>query len=84
LDGTEFKERLDAAHKWPCIFMFKFIMRPEQLADLKEIFPEEGWRSRPSSGGKYVAVTMERWVTSSEEVLAIYQKAALIEGVMLL
>lgn len=64
--------------------MFKFILRPEQLADLKEIFPDESWRSRPSSAGKYVAVTMERWVKSSEEVLDIYQKALRIEGVMLL
>lgn len=84
-DGSvSFQARLDATHQWPCLFMFKFIMRPYLLSDFKKIFPEEPWRNRSSSGGKYVCVTMERWVNSSEEVLDIYKRASVIEGIFLL
>ncbi|MEM1059236.1 MAG: DUF493 domain-containing protein [Verrucomicrobiota bacterium] len=84
MDKETFKEKLDATHRWPCDFTFKFIMRPAQLVRFKRLFPEDRWRKRESAQGSYVCVTMEREVADADGVVEVYDRAAEIPGVMLL
>ena len=78
------KTQLDAAHRWPCLFMFKFIVPQEQASRLLALLAPERHSSRASRGGKYLALTMEMEMRCSEEVCMLYQKASQVEGVIAL
>lgn len=84
MDATSeqsFKERLDGYYDWPCAYLFKFIAPSEKLAELKELFSDDlPVRTRASEQGNYVSVTAEPVMSNSDEVIAIYRKAAEIDG----
>ena len=84
MDKTSFKEKLDAAHQWPCEFTFKFIMQPTELGHFKRLFPDDRWHKRESAQGRYVCITMLRDVPDPDAVVEVYDRAAEIPGVMLL
>ena len=77
-----FKQTLDECHEWPCPYIYKFIMPSENLNQLLELFPEEKIETRESRTGKYTSVTMTSTMCSSEEVMAVYEKAAQVPGLM--
>lgn len=78
------KCQLDQCHAWPCVYMFKFIVPQAEASRLLAVLAPERHSARESRGGKYVALTMEMAMSSSEEVLMIYQKASQVPGVMCL
>jgi uncharacterized protein YbbK (DUF523 family)/putative lipoic acid-binding regulatory protein len=79
-----FRELLDQCHTWPCSFPFKFIVPQEKLQEILLLFPEEKPSLRSSKGGKYVSVTINKRVHSSDEVLACYDRLAGTKGVICL
>ena len=74
---------LEQFHDFPCAYMFKVIARGrEDLAAevrrqaegvLGPLMEEGSVRSRPSSKGKYLSVTVEAELASAEQVLAVYE-----------
>jgi len=79
----EFKQRLDEHHQWPCTYMFKFIVPQNQTQKILNLFESrDELRTRPSRHGRYMSVTAKCTVSSSEEVVAVYQAAAQVEGVI--
>lgn len=81
------KERLDVVHDWPSLYMFKFILQPEEdlISKLEALFPEEAEIKRKySKTGKFVSLTIREVMISSDEVLDRYERASKIEGVMML
>ncbi len=79
----EFKQRLDEHHQWPCTYMFKFIVPQDQTQNILNLFESrDELRTRPSRHGRYMSVTAKCTVSSSEEVVAVYQAAAQVEGVI--
>ncbi len=87
-DGFEkLQQRLDEVHEWPSVYLFKFIMKPEEaiLLQVQAFFPEEAEILRKySRTGKFVSLSVREVMMSSDEVLARYRKVAQIEGVMIL
>lgn len=79
-----FQEKLDQHHAWPSLYMFKFIVPTGKEKELKELFPQHTATERPSSQGKYTSVTFQMMMPSSDAVIAVYQKAAAIEGLIAL
>lgn len=77
-----FKEVLDNHHQWPCPYAYKFIVPTENLDLFRELFPTEQIDTRQSRTGKYTSVTMVSTMCSSAEVMAIYEKAAQVPGLM--
>lgn len=85
---------LEEHHSFPCVYMFKVIgynsgdfaqeVRRAAEAVLGPITGEGELRSRPSAGGKYLAVTIDTQVDSSEKVLAVYDGLKALEGVVML
>ncbi|MFP4214262.1 MAG: DUF493 family protein [Desulfohalobiaceae bacterium] len=78
-----FKQRLNEVHSWPCNYMFKFIVpehNSEQIMDLFE--SRDQIYTRHSKNGKYVCITAKCRVHSSEEVVAVYEAAAQVKGVL--
>lgn len=80
----EFQRLLDDQHAWPAHYVFKFIVPTSKLNDLKILFVGEeiNFSIRDSSGGKYTSLTVEVFMHNSDSVLAVYQKASSIEGII--
>jgi hypothetical protein len=79
-----FKEKLDQEHNWPGTYIFKFVVPASQKIELKELFPQESFRERKSKAGNYISFTLEKTISSSDEVVDIYLKARGIEGLIAL
>ena len=76
------KELLEDQHSWPTSYLFKFIVPVEKLDDVKGLFPGYDVSLRESKGGKFVALSVIVKATSADVVIAIYQQASEIEGLM--
>jgi hypothetical protein len=83
-DLQRFQERLDECHEWPCSYCFKFIVPHEQADVAENLFPDDTVRRRPSSKGKYVSITAEVRMETSDEVIEVYSRACKIPGVIML
>ncbi|MFN3562135.1 MAG: DUF493 family protein [Chloroherpetonaceae bacterium] len=69
---------------YPTAFMFKFIAPLAGLIQLRSIFEGYPVRVNPSRNGNYISITAELEMQSSVEIIAIYEQAAKVEGVILL
>lgn len=78
------RAKLAAFETWPGPYLFKFIAPQEKLPQLEAIFEGQDYELRSSSKGKYVSLSCEREMESSEAVIEVYEKATAIEGVMAL
>ena len=76
------KLRLDEEHRWPGVYTFKFIMKAELLAGFAVILEGHNYTTRHSAEGRHVAITAELFMESSDEVIALYRKAAEFAGVI--
>ena len=81
------RESLDKVHEWPSLYMFKFIFEPEEtrLKQVLALFPEESEILRKYSvGGKYLSITVREVMMSADDVVDRYDKASVIQGVIVL
>lgn len=79
-----FKELLDQEYSWPCVYTFKFIVPQGQKEKVESLFPNYEINFRNSTKGKYVSLTIQLEASSSDLIIAIYEKAATIEGLIAL
>ena len=77
-----FRSSLDDNHEWPCLYPFKFIVPKAQTDAVLALFEVEPIRAKESSSGRFTAYTMEVQVSSSDEVIAIYQRVTQIPNVI--
>jgi len=73
------KERLEK-EKWPRLYMFKFIVPPEKLEEVKALFGPAKMTYRESRNGNYISITGKEVMLNAERVIDRYRKAAKIEG----
>ena len=81
------RERLEAVHEWPSVYMLKMIFEPDadRLARVQAMFPPEAeLLRRYSAGGKYLSITVREVMMSADDVVERYDKASAIEGVIML
>jgi uncharacterized protein len=84
-DFEKFKELLDGHYDWPAVYTFKFIVPKKSAEALMAVFESDKNVSvRESSKGKYVSVTAQVIMASSEHVIAVYEAVAEIEGIIAL
>lgn len=81
---AEFKQKLEEVHDFPTVYMFKFIVTEAKKAEVQALFPKHRLTLKPSSKGKYISVTAQVLMPSSDKVMEIYQQASKIEGVIAL
>lgn len=73
---------LDSRYQWPAKYRFKFIVTSDNLAPLSDLLEGGKLTTKPSKNGKYISVTYELTMNSSDEVVAIYKKASKIDGII--
>lgn len=81
------RQALQKVHEWPSVYMFKFIFEPdpERLERLIGLFPPESEILRKySSSGKYLSITVKEVMMNADDVVARYDKASEIPGVITL
>jgi putative lipoic acid-binding regulatory protein len=81
------RDRLNEVHEWPSVYMYKFVMEPEEtrLNAVLSLFPPESEvLRRYSAGGKYVSVTIREVMMNAEDVVMRYDQATSIQGVIVL
>lgn len=81
-DIEAFKTALDAEHKFPTSYVFKFIVPKAQQSTFLDLFPSEKFEKKESSTGKFISFTLRRVLQSSDEVIHIYQRAYEVEGII--
>lgn len=80
----EFKKKLDDIHDFPTVYMFKFIVTEDKTEAVDNLFPANKLTYKPSSKGKYISVTANVMMPSSDRVIEIYKEAKKIEGIIAL
>jgi hypothetical protein len=73
---------LENTHSWPDEFVFKFIVPFTSVDLLSAILSPAPVKKKSSRTGKYVSVTCKKLVSSSDEVLAIYEEVSKIKGII--
>lgn len=81
---ASFREKIDQFYAWPSLYTFKFIVPLGKEAEVARLFPKHEVTYKPSKNGNYVSVTAQVMMPSADSVIAIYQSAAAIEGIVAL
>jgi putative lipoic acid-binding regulatory protein len=83
---ANFKEKLESVQTFPGIYAFKFILTGGEaiLTELRVVLPEDQFIETPSKTGKYIAVTVKKWMQDVDAVVDIYKKVGEIKGIMML
>jgi hypothetical protein len=79
---TRLHALLDEKHSWPGEYVFKFIVPNQKREELEAHFEGRSYQVRPSSNGKYMALTYRDSFSSSIEVIGIYGRVLSIEGLI--
>lgn len=77
-----FKALLDEQNDWPTEYVFKFIVPKAGLVDIRSVFDGQEIVVRASTRGNYLSITATLTVSSSEEIVEVYEKAGDVPGVI--
>jgi len=77
-----FKQKLEEAHVFPTMYMFKFIVPHDKVDEIKILFPKNELVLKSSSGGKYTSTTANIMVASADQIVEIYKEAKKVEGII--
>ena len=84
-DTERLKELLNQIHRWPSVYMFKFILPtdPMRILRLKQIFNESvEFSERLSTNGNYTSITVREMMLDADSVFERYTAASKIEGII--
>ena len=79
------REKLEEQGGWPQPYLFKFIVPSDnkKIALVEAIFEENTQVTlRQSKSNKFTSISAKEVMMSPDEVIAIYKKAAKVEGIM--
>ena len=80
-----FQKKLDSHYAWPSLYVFKFIVPTDNEKALRQLFPLHNTSAEKASGkGKYISLTYQMMMPSSQSVIDVYKKASTIEGIVAL
>lgn len=86
-DIETFRLKLLETTTFPTVYMFKIIVPSDnrKIALVESLFESEAdIKTKESDRGKYTSITAKQVIIDVEEILTIYKKASMIEGVMML
>lgn len=68
------------------MYPFKFILTggAAKLTELRAVLPDDNFIETPSKTGKYISVTVKKWMLDANAVVDIYKKVGEIKGIMML
>ena len=81
-DEQAFIEKLENNHDFPGKYIFKFIVKPEHQERVEALVKEAEIKLKPSSGNKYISITIHAHMETSNAVVDVYKEAKKIEGII--
>jgi hypothetical protein len=78
----QLKDRLDTVHTWPSNYLFKFIVPLHKKGELMNVLPTGLIEEKLSRTGKYISISLNTRIEASDDIIAVYQRASLIEGIV--
>ena len=84
---NQLRQQLADSAQWPALYMFKFIIpnKDEKLETLKAIFPEgTQFAFKTSRDIRFISITVKIIMKDADAVIAIYEQAKQIEGLLAL
>ena len=86
-EAEKFKNTLQESLIFPCVYMYKFIVKSENrnIALVENLFEADAEMfTKESGGGKYISITVSQVSLNVDEIISIYKKAAKIKGIIFL
>ena len=80
----KFLELLKDQHDWPTDYLFKFIVPYDKVEEVEKLFPDHDMEKKGSKLGNYVSLTISIQMDSADVVIAVYQQASRIKGLIAL
>ena len=83
----KFRKLLLEQKDWPMLYYFKFIISNDQqkLDQIRSLFIDQYSISyKTSTNLKYISLSCKQYMTDPESIISIYEKAALVEGLIAL
>jgi uncharacterized protein len=83
----QFRTKLQESMTFPSVYMFKFIIEADnrKIALLESLFGEDAdLHTKESGSGKYISITAKEVFMNVDDIIAIYRRAAEVQGVMFL
>ncbi len=81
---TKLKELLESQYEWPSAYVFKFIVPQEKITEVEQLFPGHPIEKKASSKGNYTSMTVTLNLESADHVIAVYQQASKVQGLIAL
>ena len=82
MDFDKLRSLLENQYEWPQIYTFKFVGTPENKTQLIVCVGQAPCQERPSRSGKYVSYTFNVTISSTDEVISIYEEVIKISGII--
>jgi hypothetical protein len=70
---------------WPDVYLFKFIVPndPESVAKVNALFSDTSdLVMHPSRNGKYMSLSVKELMLNVDSIIAVYEKASQIKGII--
>ena len=83
----KFRELLADQKEWPMLYFFKFIVQnnAEKLNQVKELLADPSTiTSKTSRDIKFIGLSCKQWMPDPDSIIAIYQKASEVDGLIAL
>ena len=81
---SSFLERINSSHKFPCNYIFKFIVTISEKDNILKLFKNEDYKLKESSSKKFISITLSKRMKNADEIIYIYEKASKIKNIILL
>lgn len=78
----KFKALLDEEYNWPADFHFKFIVPTEHVAALTELLQTDRIKLKASRNNRYTSINAWMKLSSSDEVIYVYDRVQQIPGII--
>lgn len=73
---------LDEMQTFPTYYHFKFIVPLRELNKILFILEGMEIHQQPSANGNYISVTAKKTMFNSDEIITVYQRASVVEGII--
>ena len=83
----KFRELLANNEHWPMLYYFKFVIRNNQeiLNQTKELFADPAAITYKTSRDiRFIGLSCKQWMPDPESIIAVYEKAAMVAGLIAL
>lgn len=81
-EKDKFINLLNDEYEFPVQYFFKFIVPSDKVNIVNNLIGDAEFSHRPSRNGKYTSVSAKKMVASAEEVVEIYERLSVVEGIV--